>query len=55
MTKFPRMRSHICKLLGKFWYKLMPEEDMVSQVASLMPTVTDVHTEKQLGRFMAEQ
>ena len=25
MTKFPRMRSHICKLLGKFWYKLMPE------------------------------
>ena len=45
-SKFPRLRSHIEKHLGKFWFRHMPEADMQAQVATLMPTVTDVHNEK---------
>ena len=53
-SAYPRMRSRVVKLLGKYMFEDMPKEEMMNSLKTICPVVTDIHNEKQLGDFMGK-
>ena len=46
VLKFDRMRSQVHKFLGRYWFQALPEDLLMSQINTLMPTASDIHNEK---------
>ena len=52
--KYPRLKSTVVKFLGKFMFKQIPEQEVLSQVDKILPVIGGIHNEEQLIEFMAE-
>ena len=53
--KFPRLKSHVRKIFGKFMFSETTNEEMMNSVNKVMPIIGNIHTEQELADYMAKE
>jgi hypothetical protein len=51
--KFKRVRSKVVKVLGKYYYKEMPEKEFYEKQSGFCKRIDNIHTEQELADYLA--
>lgn len=53
--QYPRLRSKIVRVLGRSFFKLLPEYQILQAASSIVVKAKGVHDEKKLAEFMVQE